>query len=172
MWKRNRQKSTGNKGDTAHMLHCTAQRHCTYCYLLVANSFVLSQSQSHDGELVCHGKMRQHKSYFFNFSPSFSFFDHCFQFPTFSSVTWATNQVPGSWAAVRLRGLWTQWPLNTPQWINVRVCRILQSTVSYWYSEAAAAQCGACSQCYTQWDHSAFFDTPKTHTLQQYSMFR
>lgn len=34
----------------------------------------------------------------------FSLFDHCLQFPTFFSVTWATNQVPDSRAAARLEG--------------------------------------------------------------------
>lgn len=94
----------------------------------------------------------------FSLSPFSSSLNHCLQFPTFFSVTWATNQVPGFWAAARLEGFGPNGLFNTPQWINVNVCRNSpESTVSYWYS--TAAQCGGYSQYYAQWDHSAYFDT-------------
>lgn len=78
--------------------------------------------------------MRATFSTSFPFSLFLSFFDDCLQFPTFFSVTWATNQVPGSRAAARLEVF-----EPTPQWINVNVCRNTpESCVSYWYSGAAA----------------------------------
>lgn len=59
-------------------------------------------------------------------------FNHCLQFPTFSSATWATNQVPGSWMAAWLEGC----EPSGPWALNVSVCRTPVISRSVWWTQA------------------------------------
>lgn len=97
-------------------------------------------------------------STFLPFSFFLSFFNHCLQFPTFFSVTWATNQVPGSWAAARLEGFEPNGLLTLHSgWMSMYAETPQRALFHFWYS--TAAPCGGYSHYSTQWDRSAYFDT-------------